>query len=217
MNKNFIPLIIAGAAAAAYYMTRQDKNTSSSTQQTTQAPPAATAPPPPVVTRTNWTGGGIVQATGQPMQDPYTDLPTVWNFINGPQKMRNDSKGAGHYGAPRSGGTRSHKGVDILVQKGDMIYAPFGGKVTRKIRVYTNDAKYTGFEIQSSKDPSLKVKVFYCTPKKEEIGKDVARGEVLGVAQAINEKYGTAMKNHIHVELWKDGVNQDITPYLGLV
>lgn len=142
-----------------------------------------------------------------------TPPPVFWYFVN-PQKMRNDSAGLGHFGASR--GSRRHRGVDLIVSKNQKIFAPFNGTITRKLQVYGSDPKYKGLEIQSEADKTIKVKVFYCIVDNNLIGKKVQRGQVIATAQAINEKYSTAMKNHIHVELWKSGINKDITPKLNL-
>ena len=142
-----------------------------------------------------------------------TPPPPFWYFVN-PQKMRNDSLGQGHYGASR--GSRRHRGVDLVVLKNQKIFAPFNGTITRKLVVYGSDPKYKGFEIQSEDDNTIKVKVFYCIVNSNLIGEKVQRGQVIGTAQAINEKYNNKMKNHIHVELWKNGINKDITPKLNL-
>ena len=142
-----------------------------------------------------------------------TPPPPFWYFVN-PQKMRNDSLGLGHYGASR--GSRKHRGVDLIVTKGQEIFAPFNGTITRKLQVYSNDPKYKGLEIQSEDDKTIKVKIFYCIVNPNLIGKKVQRGQVIATAQAINEKYSPKMKNHIHVELWKSGVNKDITLKLNL-
>lgn len=139
--------------------------------------------------------------------------PVFWYFVN-PQKMRNDSQGQGHYGASR--GSRRHRGVDLIVTKGQQIFAPFDGTITRKLQVYGSDPKYKGLEIQSEGDNTQKVKIFYCIVNPDLISKKVTKGQVIATAQAINEKYSPKMKNHIHVELWESGINKDITPKLNL-
>ena len=115
-------------------------------------------------------------------------------------KIRVDGKGDGHYGASRDGGSRGHNGVDLLVTKGQPVFAPFAGTITKQAYPYSDDRKYTGVHL--TRPDGLKIKVFYMLPKPGIIGKAVNAGEEIGRAQAISEKYGAPMKDHIHVEVW---------------
>jgi murein DD-endopeptidase MepM/ murein hydrolase activator NlpD len=107
-----------------------------------------------------------------------------------------DPFGCGHFGADR--GNRKHEGVDIVVVKGQDIFAPIGGKVTRFPFPYGSDLKYTGIEIINDK---YKCKIFYLTPKVA-IGTTVKAGDKIAIAQDISEKYGNSMTPHIHVEIY---------------
>jgi murein DD-endopeptidase MepM/ murein hydrolase activator NlpD len=118
-------------------------------------------------------------------------------------KIRKDASGDGHYGASRSGGTRPHNGVDLLVTKGQQVFAPFSGTITKQAYPYADDRKYTGVHL--TRQDGVKLKVFYMLPKTGIIGKSVNAGDIIGTAQAISEKYGPPMKDHIHLEIWKDG------------
>lgn len=119
-----------------------------------------------------------------------------------PLSIRNDSSGSGHYESSR--GSRSHGGVDFLVQKGQVVMSPIAGIVTRKAFPYAKDLKWEGVYI---KGEDFDVKIFYMTPLSNIVGKTVKMGEHVGEAQAISQKYGGSMKNHIHVEVWKNGKN----------
>lgn len=118
-------------------------------------------------------------------------------------KIRKDAKGDGHFGASRSGGTRPHNGVDLEITKGENVYAPFEGTITKQAYPYENDRKFTGVHL--TRADGLKLKVFYMQPRAGIIGKKVNIGDVIGTAQAISEKYGSPMHDHIHVEVWKNG------------
>lgn len=207
-NQNLIIGLIAATAAAGYLIMNSRKNRGDEMN----------TPPPPLSnnTQTQTTTSGR-RLTDLNSGSPYaTPPPNTWQFLAGKQKMRNDAAGAGNYGASRKGGKR-HKGVDLLMNKGATVYAPFAGKITRQIKVYTKYPKWKGVEIQSVTNPNLKVKIFYATPKAGIIGKDVVEGQPIATGQGICEQYNcNTMKNHLHVELWENGTNKDITNYLDL-
>ena len=116
--------------------------------------------------------------------------------------VRNDAMGHGHFMASRSGGSRQHKGIDYEVVKGQAIYSPISGKVTRTAQPYANDKKYSGIVIQNNR---YVVKIFYMKTDLSLIGQNVVVGQKIGLAQSISEKYSSAMKDHIHIEVYEDG------------
>jgi len=115
-------------------------------------------------------------------------------------KIRMDASGSGRFGSSRGGGSRQHNGVDLEVTKGQPIYAPFAGTITKQAYPYENDRKFTGLHL--TRQDGIKVKMFYMLPKPGLIGKAVTAGQEIGRAQDISEKYGAPMKPHIHVEVW---------------
>lgn len=129
-------------------------------------------------------------------------------------KIRKDAAGDGNFGASRSGGTRKHKGIDLIVTKGDNVYAPFAGTITKKAYPYASDTKFTGLHL--TRADGLKMKVFYMIPKAGIIGKRVNAGDVIGTAQAISEKYGPPMKDHLHVEIWINGIAENPKTFFNL-
>ena len=129
-------------------------------------------------------------------------------------KIRKDASGDGHYGASRSGGTRPHNGVDLLVTKGQQVFAPFSGTITKQAYPYADDRKYTGIHL--TRQDGVKLKVFYMLPKTGIIGKSVNAGDIIGTAQAISEKYGPPMLDHIHLEIWKNGKVTNPQEFFGL-
>lgn len=62
-------------------------------------------------------------------------------------KIRMDASGSGRFGSSRGGGARLHNGVDLEVIKGQPVYAPFAGTVTKQAYPYQNDRKYTGIHL----------------------------------------------------------------------
>lgn len=114
-------------------------------------------------------------------------------------KIRVDSMGDGHFGSSR--GNRLHNGVDFVCTPGESVFSPIEGKVVRISNAYSDDPNYLNIVLQNSE---FLVKLMYVKPKVI-AGVTVKKGDVIGVAQAINKKYGSSMINHIHFEVWKDG------------
>lgn len=112
-----------------------------------------------------------------------------------------DPLGDGAFGANRSGG-RKHKGIDIVAKPGETIFSPITGKVTRFPIPYSDDSRYTGIEITNS---TYRIMIFYMKPNIS-IGSTVIAGQSIGVAQNISAKHGLSMKNHVHYEVYKNGV-----------
>lgn len=110
-----------------------------------------------------------------------------------------DGFGCGSFGASRSGGTRSHIGVDFITTPGQNIFSPIEGEITRYPYPYGSDLSYTGIEIVNK---TYKVKIFYVAPTVL-IGGEVKAGQKIAVSQNIAAKYGSSMTNHIHVEVYK--------------
>lgn len=106
-----------------------------------------------------------------------------------------DPFGCGTFGASR--GNRKHEGEDYAVSPGETIFSPISGTVTRIAYPYASDMSYKGVEI---KNDELTVKIFYMVATAK-IGSKIKAGDILGTAQNIAAKYGSAMVNHIHVEI----------------
>jgi murein DD-endopeptidase MepM/ murein hydrolase activator NlpD len=129
-------------------------------------------------------------------------------------KIRVDASGNGNFGSSRGGGTRKHNGVDLLVTKGQQVFAPFSGTITKQAYPYADDRKYTGVHL--TRKDGVKLKVFYMLPKTGIIGKSVNAGDVIGTAQAISEKYGPPMKDHIHIEVWRGATLENPKEFFNL-
>ena len=111
-------------------------------------------------------------------------------------KIRSDSMGDGHYLASR--GNRLHRGVDYIVKPYEEVYAPLNGRIVRIAYPYSNDLTYKGILFQA---PNIALKIFYFSPIKSLLGKEVKAGQTIGYAQDISKKYGKDMIPHIHVEV----------------
>ena len=112
--------------------------------------------------------------------------------------IRVDEKGDGHFLAPRDGGRRRHRGLDLLVKPGKEVISPIAGIFTRKALPYSDDPRWSGVLIEGLR---MHVKMFYLEPYEELIGSVVAPGAAVGRAQDIGIKYGCIPHIHLSVIL----------------
>lgn len=123
---------------------------------------------------------------------------------------KQDPYGNGSFGSSRDGGARKHEGIDFIGFGGDPVYAPFSGKVIRTTRPYANDDRFDGIVIEDDSG-EFEAKLFYLKPRLKAGEKFNARN-VLGIIQNLYVKY-PSITNHVHLELRKNGVLIDPTPY----
>jgi hypothetical protein len=110
--------------------------------------------------------------------------------------LRSDPKGDGSFGAKR--GDRIHLGVDFLAVVGQGVVAPVDAQYRRFIqRVYATDKTYTGMELETKE---FMLTFFYISASINHM-EFVKAGELIGIAQDINAKWGDPMANHIHLQL----------------
>lgn len=121
--------------------------------------------------------------------------------VDNPQ-IRSDSEGGGGFGDRRDGGKRKHKGLDIIVFKGQSIYCPFNCYVERNTTVYGKvDPQWKGIVLRGiNQFQNVEVKIFYIKPIVLD-GAFVARGQYIGDAQAISERFNPNMIDHAHIEI----------------
>jgi murein DD-endopeptidase MepM/ murein hydrolase activator NlpD len=136
-----------------------------------------------------------------------------WASIVHSPVLRSDTQGDGSFGASRK--THTHQGVDIEVQEGQTIYAPFSSIVNRIAYPYASDLTWKGVELFGVNEwDGYRLKIFYMVPNTLLIGQSVMKGQPIGYAQAISKKYTPAMQDHVHVELWKGSAVIDPTRYI---
>lgn len=130
------------------------------------------------------------------------------------QKVRTydatDPYGSGEYGASRDGGERLHNGIDLIALPGVPVYSPFAGKITYKNKAYSDDSRFDTLHITNT-DGDIRVKLLYVKSSLNE-GDEVFSNQVVGSVQDLSPKY-RGIKNHLHVELYINGIAQDPTPY----
>lgn len=128
-------------------------------------------------------------------------VPNFYPIIQPSQKMRNDSKGDGHFGASR--GRRTHNGLDLIVVPGSAVYCPIEGYMKRVAFPYgagKRNKKWLGCAIEGmGLYRGYEVKIFYMDPFL--MGEDVYPNDIIGKAQAISKKYSSQMIDHLHVEV----------------
>lgn len=113
------------------------------------------------------------------------------------QVMRRDALGNGAFGARRRAHT--HQGLDLVARRGEPVYSPVDGTFVRRGKPYANDDRFSLVVLNGE---GLEVKLMYVAPKDGlRPGDPVKRGEVIGTAQAVSDKYGDDMTDHVHVEL----------------
>jgi leukocyte cell-derived chemotaxin-2 len=111
-----------------------------------------------------------------------------------------DRYGSGQFKAPRN--HRKHNGLDIKSEKGETLFSPIEGDITKNIIVYPKDLSLKGVEIMGKeKWEEYKIKIFYVIG---EISGRVSPGDRIGIVQDLNKKY-PHITNHIHMEVYKKG------------
>ena len=167
-------------------------------------------------------GKKAVPGEGAPLPGATTGSPNApqnsglhGSIVRSAMTIRNDARGLGHYGAPRSPYPRTHAGLDIRAYEGQPVLAPFAGTLTRNYNAYNWSTKWRGLELISD-DGSTKLKVMYCLAVAGLVGRRVVSGQQIGTAQAISGQYGGGMLDHLHVELYKSGNRVDPAGWFAL-
>lgn len=146
-----------------------------------------------------------------------TAIPTFYPVTAPSQRIRNDARGDGYFGASR--GRRIHNGLDIIVTPGSAVYAPIEGVVFRKAFPYGTRGKNKNWEgvliVGMNEYEGYEVKIFYMRPFL--IGDYIFPGEIVGVAQDISKRYSPSMIDHLHVEVRRNGILIDPAKLFNLI
>ena len=119
-------------------------------------------------------------------------------------KRGTDQWGSGELGAPR--GNRKHNGIDYACAPDTIVCSLTDGHVTKLGYPYGDDLSYRYVEVTDFR--GYQHRYFYVQPSVE-VGERVERGDMVGKAQDIQERYDTNMKNHVHYEIKQDEVYLD--------
>ena len=113
-----------------------------------------------------------------------------------PPIVRNDDQGLGHYGAPR--GSRTHRGIDYVVEPGAEVLSPCDGKVIKHGFCYPAPwDKYRYIEIEGVH--GHRYRLFYVEPISHP-HEMVKKGQRVARAMDISEKY-PGMTPNVHFEI----------------
>lgn len=108
--------------------------------------------------------------------------------------IRNDDMGEGHFGAPRRG--RLHKGVDLLAEVGEAVYASKSGRV-----VVRNDPNGYGRYIKIYHPGGFLTLYAHLLDVCVKTGQKVSQEQVIGtIGRSGNARY-KGIKTHLHFEI----------------
>ena len=110
------------------------------------------------------------------------------------------------YGASRSGGRRSHKGIDLRAPKGTAFMAADSGTVTF---AGWGGGSY-GYLITINHGGGVVTKYAHCNSISVSVGQNVQKGEVIGTIGST----GNATGNVLHFEVLINGVQKNPVSYL---
>lgn len=147
--------------------------------------------------------GAFADATA-PAIPPNNALP--WKWISGlDHGLRSDSCGAGDFLAPRGGGRRLHKGLDILLPVGANLYSPCAGNVETGFE----GAGYGSYVVVTCRVPdritggnSTFVGLLYGHLSRLSVGNGatVRAGQKVGEVGKSGNATGNCVKPHVHFE-----------------
>lgn len=127
----------------------------------------------------------------------------MWVSPAGKFEIRSDPAGDGQFWASR--GSRRHNGIDLIVDPGQSIFSPEDSTYLRISNPYKEDNQWHGICLWVDA-MYLEVFIWYIRPYFFHKGQHISRGELIGVAQDIRDKYyPSGMLPHIHVGVKKDG------------
>ena len=110
------------------------------------------------------------------------------------------------YGASRSGGRRSHKGIDLRAPKGTSFMAADSGTVTF---AGWGGGSY-GYLITINHGGGVVTKYAHCSSVGVSVGQNIQKGEVIGTVGST----GNATGNVLHFEVVINGVQKNPVSYL---
>jgi len=123
-----------------------------------------------------------------------------------------DPTGHGHFGAKR--GKKKHKGLDIVTAPGEPVLSMIDGKITKIGYCYSQTRKFRYIEVTNKE---YRIRLLYALPRSFKVGDEVCAGDYFGTAQDIAVYWGNGMLNHLHVEIYKNGLLVDPEPIIELL
>lgn len=147
--------------------------------------------------------GGYVSGGGQiltPGNVPAGSGPFQWPL---PEAFRITS-GFGERTDPFTGESNFHNGTDIAAPAGTPILAAADGSVTLANGTDPWGGGY-GYYVKISHDATFDTLYAHCSAICVTPGQNVRQGEVIGYVGSTGESTG----NHLHFEVWADGIRKD--------
>lgn len=130
-----------------------------------------------------------------------------------PQIIRIDEAGWGFFTSNRN--SQKHRSLDLLAKKGAKIFSPIDAKIIRKFYTEAGDGTLLPALELAWSDCGDNYLMGVCYIKPEKLSGNVKAGELIGRALGMTKHYkDKRMKNHIHVQLKKNGVFIDVVPLL---
>lgn len=120
-----------------------------------------------------------------------------------------DPTGHGYYGAKR--GTRKHKGLDLVSVPNELVTSLIDGVVTKIGYPYSGNLIFRYVDITND---IYRVRIMYIFPSGISVGDRVFAGQEIGKAQDIAGYWNPRMLNHVHVEVYKNGLLTDPEPLI---
>ena len=118
-----------------------------------------------------------------------------------------DPKGHGDFGMPR--GAKRHRGWDVVGQPGIDIKSPISGKITKHGYMY-DGLPFRYVEITGE---TYRFRLGYAELRNDlKVGRLVFEADCIAILQDIAGHWGGGMKNHLHIECYKNGLLTDPEP-----
>lgn len=175
-----------------------------SPEPSAEQPPVSTTPPAPVSAASE----GDVIAAGTWTQDDVWQEPDTWRWPVAGEIERGHSVEALSYDVTMAD-WRTHDGVDIMAQQGEVVVAAADGRV---VSVRQDDLYGTTVEIEHGSGIKTVYSNLADTPTVSE-GDSVSAGDVIGsVGKTASCEIGQS--SHIHFAMSKDGASVDPMNYL---
>ena len=124
------------------------------------------------------------------------------------QERGRDAKGHGDFGMPRGG--RKHRGWDVVGEPGAQIKAPFSGQITKYGYMYRNVPEFRYVEITGE---TYRIRLGYSELNAGlKVGDFINEADCVSILQDIASYWRGGMQNHLHIEIYKNGLLTDPEP-----
>lgn len=147
---------------------------------------------------------GTVGTWGSLQFVPYINWhPIVDPLDHTPMVIRQDAKGDGRFGAPRSG-HRTHQGLDLEAPMGSAIRAIRSGVVEE-----VGQHRGMGLYVRLQHDGGLESLYAHLETIAVTIGERVRQGQGIGTVGKTGNARSRLIKPHLHLQIFRDGMPID--------